>query len=279
MEPSLFCERLVRWNSPYINHFIQPDTIIPDQTNPQSWDRYSYTLNNPVRYTDPSGHSVCEDYEGTCVSENQLTKITRFNLIRKRHYKDQWVKDDNEPTPSAISSTGTSGQEVVQQTLGSVNYNFGPNGVTLYNGPVLAGVVPIGDLNISWSPSLTLNNGSQVIVSPSSITYGQPGAVSPRVSITVNGPSMGYVDSPIFNSPALSGLSVQFPKMGQLRISATTSVRSQSVSYVSKYDVTYTSRPDYAAVAAAPVAVGSFLILQAQKATMGIPFCPNGVTC
>ena len=36
--------------------FIQADTIIPNPANPQSLNRYAYTLNNPLRYTDPSGH-------------------------------------------------------------------------------------------------------------------------------------------------------------------------------------------------------------------------------
>jgi hypothetical protein len=49
---------VVKWNSPYINHFLSPDSIVPDQTNPQSWNRYSYVNNNPVRYTDPSGHMM-----------------------------------------------------------------------------------------------------------------------------------------------------------------------------------------------------------------------------
>ena len=30
--------------------------VIPNPANPQSLNRYSYTLNNPLRYTDPSGH-------------------------------------------------------------------------------------------------------------------------------------------------------------------------------------------------------------------------------
>jgi RHS repeat-associated protein len=45
-----------RFYSPYLNQFLQPDTIIPDQFNPQSWNRFSYGLNNPIKYNDPDGH-------------------------------------------------------------------------------------------------------------------------------------------------------------------------------------------------------------------------------
>jgi len=31
---------------------------VPDLANPQALNRYSYALNNPIRYTDPSGHGV-----------------------------------------------------------------------------------------------------------------------------------------------------------------------------------------------------------------------------
>jgi uncharacterized protein RhaS with RHS repeats len=43
---------------PELGRFIQPDTVIPDLSNPQSYNRYSYVLNNPLRYTDPSGHQT-----------------------------------------------------------------------------------------------------------------------------------------------------------------------------------------------------------------------------
>jgi len=36
--------------------FVQADTIVPQPGNPQSLNRYAYTLNNPLKYTDPSGH-------------------------------------------------------------------------------------------------------------------------------------------------------------------------------------------------------------------------------
>jgi hypothetical protein len=31
--------------------------MIPGTENPQNWNRFAYTLNNPIRYTDPSGHT------------------------------------------------------------------------------------------------------------------------------------------------------------------------------------------------------------------------------
>jgi len=34
---------------------------VPEPGNPQALNRYAYALNNPLRYTDPSGRSLCED--------------------------------------------------------------------------------------------------------------------------------------------------------------------------------------------------------------------------
>jgi RHS repeat-associated protein len=43
-----------RWYDPYINHFVQADTITP--RGAQGLDRYAAMNNNPVKYSDPSGH-------------------------------------------------------------------------------------------------------------------------------------------------------------------------------------------------------------------------------
>ncbi len=48
-----------RWYDPSLGRFAQADTIVPEQSQDvQAWDRYAYTNNNPVRYTDPSGHCL-----------------------------------------------------------------------------------------------------------------------------------------------------------------------------------------------------------------------------
>jgi RHS repeat-associated protein len=45
-----------RWYDHYLNQFIQPDSIIPDQYDPQSLNRYAYARGNPILYNDPTGH-------------------------------------------------------------------------------------------------------------------------------------------------------------------------------------------------------------------------------
>ena len=56
-------------HEPYITRFSQPDTIIPDLNNPQSLNRYSYTLNNPINSTDPTGH--CTTFSKKIMSDDQ----------------------------------------------------------------------------------------------------------------------------------------------------------------------------------------------------------------
>ncbi|MDD1682763.1 MAG: RHS repeat-associated core domain-containing protein [Methanoregula sp.] len=46
-----------RYYSPGMMRFVEPDSVIADVNNPQNLNRYSYVLNNPLKYTDPTGHT------------------------------------------------------------------------------------------------------------------------------------------------------------------------------------------------------------------------------
>jgi RHS repeat-associated protein len=47
-----------RYYDPVIGRFVSPDTIIPNPSNPQCFNRYTYCMNNPLKYVDPSGNIV-----------------------------------------------------------------------------------------------------------------------------------------------------------------------------------------------------------------------------
>lgn len=47
-----------RYYDPTIGRFISPDPIVQSPSNPQTLNRYSYVLNNPLKYIDPSGFIV-----------------------------------------------------------------------------------------------------------------------------------------------------------------------------------------------------------------------------
>jgi len=45
-----------RFYAPGLGRFVSADTLVPDPASPQSLNRYAYTLNSPVNFTDPTGH-------------------------------------------------------------------------------------------------------------------------------------------------------------------------------------------------------------------------------
>jgi RHS repeat-associated protein len=58
---------------PALGRFTCPDSIVPNPGNPQSLNRYSYVRNNPLGYTDPTGHRERrrQDYAAGAAGELQ----------------------------------------------------------------------------------------------------------------------------------------------------------------------------------------------------------------
>jgi len=76
-----------RWLDPSIARFLQPDTIVPEPGNPQSLNRYSYGSNNPVKFTDPTGHCVV-GYSGD-VRMNEYPYGTSGICANTEHWIDE----------------------------------------------------------------------------------------------------------------------------------------------------------------------------------------------
>ena len=63
-----------RLYDPKLHRFLQPDNYVQDPSNTQNYNRYGYVLNNPLKYTDPSG-------EVTGVEELVVGAITANPVI------------------------------------------------------------------------------------------------------------------------------------------------------------------------------------------------------
>ena len=68
IEGSELTDYRYRFLSNHLARFTQPDSIIPNPANPQTLNRYTYVNNNPIRWTDPTGHYIPEPYDGDCKS-------------------------------------------------------------------------------------------------------------------------------------------------------------------------------------------------------------------
>ena len=99
-----------RYSDPYLNRFLQPDSITPNIYNPQNLNRYSFVGNNPINFSDPTGHWRTEDtgsrdgcYDtkycngGQPKSADELKKMRKSNVMADGN-SDSF--DRRDPTPS-----------------------------------------------------------------------------------------------------------------------------------------------------------------------------------
>src|SRR5690606_18181078 len=51
---------VARYYDPALRRFISADTIVPDMMDTRAYNRFAYVNNNPINFSDPTGH-VCYD--------------------------------------------------------------------------------------------------------------------------------------------------------------------------------------------------------------------------
>lgn len=72
-----------RYYHPGFGRFMSVDPAGGDPTEPQSWNRYSYTLNNPLKYVDPNGEAAVNVQEIISINNqirNKLGFVPNFIL-------------------------------------------------------------------------------------------------------------------------------------------------------------------------------------------------------
>jgi len=85
-----------RYYDPSLGRFISADTIAPSFGNPQNRNRYSYALNNPLKYTDPTGHCAKDgsDGENTGDCEARLQDLGRFGITISDYSGGLWSLEE-----------------------------------------------------------------------------------------------------------------------------------------------------------------------------------------
>ena len=94
-----------RYYDPAIGRFISPDTVVPDPANPQDYDRYAYVRNNPVNYSDPTGHcpSELQNVSVLCAEHDIEVHQDGFSLIgAQRVFRQQTTLREVGETASLI---------------------------------------------------------------------------------------------------------------------------------------------------------------------------------
>jgi hypothetical protein len=91
---------------------------VPGYANPQNLNRYSYVLNNPIRYNDPSGHIICDgigtngcDQSGIPATRGQLISVLRSSGVK---LKGKWKDNDAYAVYLGVTAVG----EKLARTLG-----------------------------------------------------------------------------------------------------------------------------------------------------------------
>ncbi len=76
-----------RWYDSSLSRFAQADSIIPLQSQGvQAWDRFAYTNNSPVNYTDPTGHDAWWCNKSSCLAnwiDNQKKLANSRNVVHQ----------------------------------------------------------------------------------------------------------------------------------------------------------------------------------------------------
>lgn len=118
-----------RYYDSHIRRFTQPDDIIQNVYDPQSLNRYSYVNNNPVKYTDPSGHFFSLILRLASFVARAAPMITLANKVSVNPNTQKIVQTVNKvqsnPTVPKIENSNSIGKAANNPVVNKVTSNTG----------------------------------------------------------------------------------------------------------------------------------------------------------
>jgi len=182
-----------RYYDPTIGRFISPDTIIPNHTNPQSFNRYSYCLNNPLKYTDPSGHwpnfkSMWGSIRGAASEAWGKVSDGWDSISDKAEAAWDWVCEKFDKTTVSLSVNGNiyGGYGV----SGGVGFAWDFHGGTALIGTVSTGYFGGIGLNAGVQGQVT-NAGDVLDLAGTTQSYGGSVTLGPSTPVTLGTINIG----------------------------------------------------------------------------------------
>lgn len=151
-----------RLYDPMVHRFLQPDNFVQDPFNTQNYNRYGYVLNNPLKYSDPSGEFFFTAFlVGAIVGAVAGGVAYIANAIRTGDWS--WGGFAKAIIGGALIG-GITGA-IAPQSLFSVG-SFGELAFSTFAAGYMPAIpIQIGDWTISLSPSIALGNATGVGVS------------------------------------------------------------------------------------------------------------------
>jgi RHS repeat-associated protein len=107
-----------RWYSPSVGRFLTEDTIMGDVSNPQSLNRYSYVMNNPVNMVDPTGHEAVPNWVRN--QENLQLQYNEGNTLYLEYWDYMRGPYTHDPSPTSLVETIQTDKyikQIYQQTV------------------------------------------------------------------------------------------------------------------------------------------------------------------
>ena len=148
-----------RYLNPYTASFLTQDSYLGNLLTPLSQNRYAYAHNNPVMYTDSSGHSAASNSSNKGFSSSSNTKNTTF-------------KSQSENKPGGIQlQEAIADAELNQNTKTCISDMFGYSDMSVYADDAnLYGTH--GFIVIENNSLITIKIGNYTLVPGESVTVG-----------------------------------------------------------------------------------------------------------